>query len=263
MRRRQYVQLTTAGLLGSLAGCIGDDTDAGDDTTTGDDTDAGDDTTTGDDSPDDATVGDDGDDTEVPADDDVDTGDDEEEAHDDDGGEETGQTFGETFTFHDSYAMEMEFTDPETGQSGWFEARHRDGNIHQHWEIDGMSDVWEMYHIDGDSYMVMGEMCFLNPDTDDEPDLEYRDEDFDEVAEPTLEPQGTTTIDNIDVYIYEVSDPSTGEEMTYYVDSSTGYLRRIEWSFGVMDLHSWGDVEPISAPEMDCQSFGGGAGSDY
>jgi len=46
-----------------------------------------------------------------------------------------------------------------------------------------------------------------------------------------------------------VYDLSQRESQTVYVNAETGRLRRVDF-----DYHSWGAVNEIQPPEMDCQS---------
>ena len=51
-----------------------------------------------------------------------------------------------------------------------------------------------------------------------------------------------------------VYDLSQRESQTVYVNAETGRLRRVDFNRGTIDYHSWGAVDEIQPPEMDCQS---------
>lgn len=179
-----------------------------------------------------------------------------------DGGGQGGsaQSYGEAVTFENSYAMEGEFENPETGESGTITGRFAGGNGHIEFEASGQRT--EMYFVDGTTYMVARGQCTVLPGGDGgndvAPNVDVRSEveSADEVAQrhPDLQPAGTTTIDGEPVNIYEIDDSGGA---TYYISQSTGYPRRIETAYGQMDFHSWGSVDPISPPDMDCQSLEG------
>lgn len=44
-----------------------------------------------------------------------------------------------------------------------------------------------------------------------------------------------------------------GGQPTYYVDVETGYLRRVETGTAVVEYGSWGAVQPVTAPDRECQ----------
>lgn len=178
------------------------------------------------------------------------------------GGGQSGSaaSYGEAVAFESSYAMEGEFENPETGESGTFSGRFAGGNGHIEFEASGQRT--EMYFVDGTTYMVARGQCTVLPSgnggSDVAPSVDVRSEvsSADEAARqhPDLQPAGTTTIDGEPVNIYEIDDSGGA---TYYISQSTGYPRRIETGYGQMDFHSWGDVDPISAPDMSCQSLEG------
>jgi hypothetical protein len=55
------------------------------------------------------------------------------------------------------------------------------------------------------------------------------------------------------VYVFEVTGEDVEGVLTFYVSAETGYLRRVEGAWGTATFHSWGETEPISKPDMDCQ----------
>lgn len=105
-------------------------------------------------------------------------------------------------------------------------------------------------------------MCIEDPGSDMTPsegerevDTEEYESDVEEYA--TLSPTGTTTIDGEQMYVFELTPEMTGnqETSTYYVSVNSGYLRRVETSDRVLKLHSWGEVEPVEAPDMECRDM--------
>jgi hypothetical protein len=58
---------------------------------------------------------------------------------------------------------------------------------------------------------------------------------------------------------YPGTDGESGET-TYYVSAETGYPVRFESPDSDIRFHSYGDVDPVEAPDMDCQEIGEGGG---
>lgn len=295
LARRRFLRV--AGVVGTVAvaGCAGGDTDDGPEDDEPDDTgdddaddgvDEGDDVEPEDDDVDDEDAEDDTDDDDGPEDDEGDDdgqadgegeGDDDDqvddEGDDDDDGqvddeddgdedeEEGDAQFGEAVRTSDSYAYEMALEmDGEPVE--WIGRVHGEDS---YMRLEGDEGVMETYVIGDESYWVEGDECFLmsdgvaheNPEAKDleDPDLEDDTEDH-----PELESAGTDEIDGEPVYVFELSaeeDAGIDEDTTYYVSAETGYIRRIELEDGVMDFHSWGEVDPIEPPDMECAEMGG------
>jgi hypothetical protein len=55
------------------------------------------------------------------------------------------------------------------------------------------------------------------------------------------------------MYVYETS--SNGTDVTIYISTQSGYIRRVETPQGTIEYHSWGEVGTIEAPDLDCQSM--------
>ena len=162
--------------------------------------------------------------------------------------------FDETIRFGDAYAMELE----RTGENGTEIALS--GRFHgadHHLQVDLADGRTETYVVDGDSYFVADGTCTRYPgvasvpgdagtagdvaeDPSDYPELTYRGtvtrsgEGFHELVLPASTLEG-----------YE-------EALTYHVDASTYYLRRLETAAVTVDYHSWGEVDPIEPPDVDC-----------
>jgi hypothetical protein len=69
---------------------------------------------------------------------------------------------------------------------------------------------------------------------------------------PDLAPDRTETIDGEKMYVY-----ATGQGEVF-ISAQTGRPRRVVTPQGTLNYHSWGEVEPIQAPDMNCQEVGGG-----
>lgn len=252
-RRRLLVSVGGASLV-AVAGCLGGgDDDGGDDNgtdsngaaATGDDsTDGGngetDNGTTNstDNGTDEGTDGDTDDST-----DDTDSGDDSDST---DGGDENGTedssepTLGEFHQWGDSYIME--YSGPDTTGTAVF----HEGDIHMTGTFEGQEV--EFYLVDGDAYSVTNGQCVqisnLNPDQHVPADTPEPDNYGD------LTPSGTRMHDGQEVYVYDVAE---GE---FLISVATGYP--VQYSTGtdfIVEFHSWGETDPISRPEMQCQSY--------
>lgn len=94
--------------------------------------------------------------------------------------------------------------------------------------------------------------------------------------EPRVELIGTTIMDDRETFVFESLSrppclPEPAEEareghakgeavdrqmaqpgVTYFVDAETGYLRRLQTESVATDYVSWGDVELITPPDMEC-----------
>lgn len=248
--RRRYVHLLGLSVALGLAGCADETSDpesAGGDDTSGDDT-SGDDTTGDDTSGDDTnggnTNGDDGssdtDQQDSAADD---SSQDDDDGNDDGAVDETGEgasgdrRLRDVFNWADSYVMEI--TSPEG--SGRMVVNGED--MYSSWSVDG--EQFETYRIGTDNYSVADGECYkfsFETPAGDEFDPE-------EPAESSVEyvATGTTRLDGEDVYEFDVG------EGLYYLSATTGYpVRWVGADDHVVDFHSWGDVDPISPPDMEC-----------
>lgn len=232
--RRRYLQLFGAAFVVGVAGC----TDSGDsETGSNDSPDSEDDTTD-----DDGTEPDDTSGNET----DGDTSDTDEGEGDDDGQpdgdeEETAPRLAEVFAWTDSYVMEIESDEFE---GTW---RFNDGD----WQLTTTTDsqTSETYSISTDSgretYVVTQGQCVKTESTDQFGDRFDPEEPADDSQEYVA--SGRTTIDGQEVYEFDV------EGGIYYVSVDTGYPVRFEGTDGTTaEFHSWGDTEPITAPEMEC-----------
>lgn len=179
------------------------------------------------------------------------------------GGAETSALFGQSARFADSYAFEMRSL--ETGETLGWSGRVDGEDSYMRMEDNG--GVMEFYSVGGETYTVQDGGCFLmrpgefegtEGEDVDEPDVGVHEGEA--AAHPELEAVGRDTIDGEEVYVFELSASETAEHdgaVTYYVSVETGYLRRVESEDTAMDFHSWGDVDPIEPPEMECMEMGG------
>ncbi|WP_336364404.1 hypothetical protein [Halalkalicoccus salilacus] len=179
------------------------------------------------------------------------------------GAAETTALFGQSARFADSYAYEMRSL--ETGEPSGWSGRVDGEDSYMRMEDEG--GVMEIYSIDDETYVIQDGGCFLvrsgefegtEGEDVDEPDVEAHEEEA--AAHPELEAVGRDTIDGEEVYVFELSASEAAEHddaVTYYVSVETGYLRRMESEDTAVDFHSWGNVDPIEPPEMECMETGG------
>ncbi|MGM0372167.1 MAG: DUF7537 family lipoprotein [Halobacteriota archaeon] len=167
--------------------------------------------------------------------------------------------FGAVYQLEADYAVDIQYDDPESELSGSATARFDGEDYYHRIEEAASGDVYELYHVDGTDYVVINdETCIKNPGPSVEPEESDVDAEADTYAEKPdadLTAKGTTTIDGETVYVFEVTGEDVEGTLTIYVSKATGYLRRVESDWGRLDFHSWGDVEPITAPDMECQDF--------
>jgi hypothetical protein len=171
------------------------------------------------------------------------------EAGDGDGSSsDDGDAFGDVLQFESAFVMEG-YIEQEDGPRNEITVRVNGNDTHWRLESDGKSS--EIYSVDGDNYIVSGEECLLNRGAG--PDQGFTAQQFEEdrSAEDDVTPTGQETIDGTDVLVYEIA--SDEDDVTYYLDAETGYPVRVETSNGAFDFSSWGDVEPIGTPAMECQ----------
>ncbi len=163
--------------------------------------------------------------------------------------------FQQAVRYEESFAMTGTMT--SDGRTVDIEGRFDGESLYWRFEQDGQ--VFESYRVGGDQYMVTGGRCFRNPNQDVDPGAVDPETVPSEAGElPDVTPAGRTTIDGETMLVYEFAADeaaASGEgDVTYYVSAETGYIRRVEGAFGVLDYHSWGSVQPIEPPDMDCQS---------
>ena len=163
--------------------------------------------------------------------------------------DDTSVTFGEIIRFDDSYAIEMVIEEEEV--EGLLILRVDGENFLQQFHDESGQDSFEFYSVDGDTYLVIDDMCYFDPsgqEVPEGPDPAAIDEDID----PNLEAIGTTEIDGTTVYRFDVIDSELDSSIAYYVEKESGYLRRVESDDLIVDFHSWGDIAAIEKPDLEC-----------
>lgn len=162
--------------------------------------------------------------------------------------------FEETIRFGDAYAMVLERTGEdgtEIAVSGRFQ-----GADH-HLEIDLADSTTETYVVDGDTYFVADGTCTRYPGVASVPGdvgaVGVVPEDPSDYPELTFRGSVTRAGEEF-LQLVLPADALEGFEdpLTYYVDPTTYYLRRLETAAVAVDYHSWGEVDPIEPPAMDC-----------
>jgi len=172
--------------------------------------------------------------------------------------EESGPKLSDVVRFEPSYAMEITLDDREQVIA----VRYHDGDTYTRTEADGRTV--ESHSVDGNTYTVFPDegRCLENagddqvPSGDSQVDPERYESDAE--ADPEITAAGRTTLDGEETYVFALPTEGSNdydEDVTYYVSVETGYLRRIEFAEGVVDYHSWGEVDPVEPPEMECQSY--------
>lgn len=181
------------------------------------------------------------------------------------GGSSSSSSGGGNVQYEESFVVEMFSESPETDQETTVVVRVNGQNAH--WTFEGQQEI-DFYAVDGDVYQVVSGQCFKGTEQADAPEVgpaPKPGEEWDPTADLPGEPDGRETIDGEEMLVFTY-DPDTdtvyeGMAVTAYVSADTNYLRRIESEAWRIDYHSWGEVDPIEAPDMECQEFdGGGAG---
>lgn len=249
MKRRRYVKITGTAGIAVLAGCVGDDDTGSDDGQGGgesasgnggsDSGDAGDDSGGGGAESDDSETGDGTDGGDAPS--------------------------GGQAQLSESFVAEMRVPNSQTGEEMLITVRRSGENFQT--TVDAEGETFEIYHVDDDTYQIVGSQCFKNPpDVEDPtppqiPEANEHDEFVEELPETH---DRTDTIDGDEVHVYEI-DENTAldfEGYTLYVGVETRYVRRIEFDGWSIEYHSFGEVGSIEPPDMTCQEIGGGGGGD-
>ena len=238
---RRRLLAATGGLFAGLAGCLSDDEESSDDSaSTGDDSSMADGSSTAGDQSQDS-VGDDSGEGDDGGDDDTSGA---EEESEDTGSEAADAVMSEVIEWDPSYAVDILFAGEQSG-----EVRLTVHEGDRHIVVD-LGIEAEVYDVDGVRYEVMSGRCFIreNPEAEEQvPEVDGPRGD-----PPEIEATETTTIDGESVYVFEMPDEA---EAIWYVSTSTGYPVRFETQSFTANFHSWGDTEPISPPDMDCQEI--------
>lgn len=227
LTRRRWIALGGSAIVAGIAGCTSDDgDDGGDDGGSDDGSDGGADGGTEDGS---------------------------------DGGTDGGAaTFGDSLAYPESYAFTI--TAESAGGVTTFDGRFYQGDVYYEAIFEDSQNV-EFYTVGDESYFVTGDLCFKNPDesqdpTTMDPENFLNREELEAKAEenPYVEPVETTTIDGDEVRVYELGSEAD-LTLRYYILTDSGFPRRIAWEGSQIDLTDHNNVQPISAPDMDCQEM--------
>lgn len=172
------------------------------------------------------------------------------------GNDDRSTQFGQVTRFPESYAMTA--TVQSGGRTTEMSGRFYQGDMY--WSFDQQGQQMEIYHIGNSTYTVAGGQCFQGRmqqemDRDEVDPGRFSDQPEEN---PDITPIGRDTIDGEEVLVYEISQGSPQDPVTYYILADSGYPRRIEAASMRWDFHSWGSVEPIQKPEGDCQPMPGG-----
>lgn len=230
--RRRFLLGAASGAVALLAGCTGGDEDGSDGTPTGEDDGA----------------------TETGVDDDAD-GTETEESGSDAGGD-AARALGDAVSFPSSYALEV--TTTTDGQTMNMSGRFHEGDMYLEFQQQGRAMDW--YLVGAETYVVSNGNCITGMSEGvNEEQVSPAAQESAATNNPDLTPAGTDTIDGQEVLVYELSQTgmSSVDTITYYVLADSGYPRRMEAGPTTWDMHSWGEVDPVSKPDMDCRSMSG------
>jgi len=178
------------------------------------------------------------------------------ETETDSGGEGgNGPQLGSLAEWGTSFVAEYEFSSEEGGEfSGTL--RFRDGNYKQVFESE--QGTFEIYKIGEDVYQVVDGRCIKNPNSSFGTDFEFDNEEAVTGEDADRRPDRTETIDGERVYVY-TTESFQGE---LFISAETGRPRRVVTEQGTVRYHSWGDVAPIEAPDLECREPGSGGDGD-
>jgi hypothetical protein len=138
----------------------------------------------------------------------------------------------------------FEISSPEGDSTG----RANGGNFY----LESMDRGNEFYLVDGTTYNVQGDQCFEVDTNIGAPEVEPENP-----ADPVVTYVGSDTIEGDSVEVYEVEYPNeTFRTTTTYYVLPSGRVRRTETSDTTTDFFDWGNADPVSAPDLNCQSLG-------
>ena len=162
--------------------------------------------------------------------------------NDADGSDEDGTGPSDDTGHASSYVLEIDLHEagaPEISQT------YHEGDRYTRTEF-GNGEVIESYYVNGTSYGVVGGNCIITNDPAAEnsvPDIEDP-----QGIQDRLERTETTTLDGDSVEVYEIPD----EDARWYVSTETGYPVKLETEAATVTFHSWGETDPIEAPDGEC-----------
>jgi hypothetical protein len=103
----------------------------------------------------------------------------------------------------------------------------------------------EVYRVDGEVVTVFDGQCMAM----DAQQVQNPENATNEGSQNlSVRPVGTDTIEGESVYVYEVETGQRIGTVTYYVDTETGYPRKMEFMQTTIEYWDFGSVEPIEAP---------------
>ncbi len=230
----------------AVAGCVGGgDDDNGEENNT----DTPEPETEDDDSEDDSTAEPPAEETDDSTGETDDEGDGTSDQTDEESEEETTEpTLGELeVAFENNYRFSVSV--PQLGEpvTGAFNG----GNFYSVVAVEG--ETVRTYIVDGQQYIVADGSCTPVPsgttggvDVSSLADADTVEQDVTTAESASLTPSGTTTIDGMQTYVYELETQNTS--VTYYIGVESQRLRRVETQGSTIDYTDWGAVDPITAP---------------
>jgi hypothetical protein len=259
MDRRHYLLTAGSTLLVATAGCTEGDSFTDNESDNESDNETDDNESDGSDGQGDTTDGDDGDMDGDDGEDGTDGTDGDTDGDDStDGTDGSGlPTFDSVASVTDEYVIEIDLDDPSQNLTGSFTGRYKGENYYAHFVDDGSGTEWEVYSIDGDTYVVTGGECIKNPGSQAEPSVEIDTsvDEYEEQLPGDLQATGTTQINGEEAYIYETSFPQGVGDATLYISVESGYPLRMEADIGVFKYSNWDNVEPITEPDANCIEY--------
>lgn len=159
----------------------------------------------------------------------------------------------------DSVAIEATMEHPEDGTVEVTGRTHGDDQYYEFVHSDGT--VLELYIVEEEYYTVSEQGCFKFGEPPENgyasPEEEFSEDEFWEGEDP----DGTEVIDGEEMVVYEfdVQTSHYDYELTVYVQCATGRIYRADQFVPsenvstVAYYDNWGDTDPVSPPEMDCQ----------
>ena len=157
--------------------------------------------------------------------------------------ESTGPLLEDVIRSPDEFRYRVETTTPEGNyvQVGRWHGDNFYGRIES---IAGMEQTYEVYSVDGELDTVIGGQCL---DMDSQPIQNPRNTSQGDLNMSTR-PVGTDTVDGQTVHVYEVQTEQPPGTMTFYVDTESGYVVRMEYMDTTYDYWDFGNVEPVESP---------------
>ena len=158
-------------------------------------------------------------------------------------GDRTG--YGGAIRFAESYAMKT------TDAVGRFHGADR------YLRFGTGERAVESYLVDGTGYVVADGECTEYPDLDEGlRSVGSVESGTGDLADPQLTVTGTDTIDARPMLVLELpasERPDADSAVTYYVDRETRHLRQLETANSTVEYRSWGEIDAIEPPDMDCR----------